>query len=249
MAATWQLAVLYGVFAVGVAVSLFAFFWGNRLRRGTHPKLDAFRADPAFLPVFSNEFPVAGELEVECADASKLMDALLLALQNPFHGTQGAWARSPTERGDLQAQRTAPGEIAFSAWNMLVGKGLVRAEAGSAPGRQRVRYVFGAQGVSGKVWAGQLWALLLGLSASTAGPALVWFFLLSSANPAVRAQFLQILQTLQVLWEPYLFIGIASKRMKMAERYFESMVLGAAYEVRTGLPAPPLPAMPTARGS
>jgi hypothetical protein len=81
---------------------------------------------------------------------------------------------------------------------------------------------------------GQVWALGLGLTASVLVPSLIFYYLVASTNPATRGQSLQVIQTAQVLWEPYLFIGVARTRIQMAGRYLETLIASAAYEAQTG---------------
>jgi hypothetical protein len=55
----------------------------------------------------------------------------------------------------------------------------------------------------------------------------------------VRGQFLQVLQIVQFLWEPFMFVGIGNQCMKWAGNSLEMMIAAAAYEARTGRPAAP----------
>ncbi|MGD0092324.1 MAG: hypothetical protein ABSE73_20600 [Planctomycetota bacterium] len=233
MAVGWAEFILYIVFAAGTATSLFAFFWGRRLRKlGSAPR--AVRDDPAFKEILEGGWTIAGETEPAAPSSKALLDVLALQLENPNNFTHVSWGGVGWRAGPLHVERTSDNELSFHAEGLNVSQGLVRAEAGQAGGTVRVRWAVRVSGFRTLVTMGQAWALFLGLPASVAGPALIFIYVLGSTSPAVAAQFLQILQVAQLLWEPYLFIGIAWQEMKATGRRLDMLVATAAFEARTG---------------
>lgn len=236
MTVGWQEFVLYLVFAAGTAASLFAFFWGRRLKQtGSAPK--ALREDPAFSGILGAGLAVAGETEVEAPSPQALLDVLALHLQNPLNFMHYAWARVGRRVGQLHVERLNDNELSFTAEGLSVSEGLVRAEPGVESGKVRVRWALQVPRASFLITVGQAWALFLALPASVLGPVLIFVYVLGSNNPAVRGQFMQVIQVCQVLWEPFLFIGIASQRLRWAGNYLEMLITAAAFQVRTGRPA------------
>ena len=120
-----------------------------------------------------------------------------------------------------------------------MGDALVRVIPDEANGRLRVRWAVQVPRAGMLATLGQIWALALGLTTSVAVPIIIFLFVLSSPNPAVNAQTFQALQAFQLIWEPFLFIGIAAKQIKMHGRYLETLIVSAAYEARTGRQAGP----------
>jgi hypothetical protein len=232
MNAGWQEMLLYIVFAIGTAVSLFAFFWGRRLRAGMLPR--ALRDDPVFASFLENGPGVGGEIEVEAPALRPLMDLLALQIENPKNFMQSVWVKQGGPPGSVHVERTGENEIQFTAEGLLVSGGLLRAEIGSPNRTVRVRWALRLSGSTTLVTIGMLWALCLGVPASILVPILIYVYVLPSANPAVRAQALQVIQICHVLWEPYLFFGIANQRSKTTGRYMEMLISAAAFEARTG---------------
>ena len=236
MAVAWQEIFLYILFVVGTAATLFAFFWGRRLRRsGGIPA--AVRNDPAFSSFLDNGRCVGGEIEVEAPSVQTLLDLLALHLENPMSFMQSAWGRQGGVTGQIHVERTQDSEITFTASGLNIVAGIVRGEIGS-PGRTvRVRWALQLSGGTTLITLGQCWAIFISLPASVIAPILIYKYVLTSPNPAVRGQFLQALQICQVLWEPYLFMGLASTMARSSGRYLEMVISAAAYEARTGRPA------------
>jgi hypothetical protein len=236
MTVGWADFLLYLVFAAGTAVSLFAYFWGRRVKT-TALARQALRDDPAFRDILAGGLAVAGETDVDAPSAKALLELLRLQLENPLNYMHYAWAKVGRRTGQLHVDRGSDNEMSFTAEGLNIAEGLVRVAPGSTPGRLKVRWALTAPGTATLISVGQWWALLLGLTASVAVPIIVFQYVLTSKNPAVQAQFLQVLQVAQVLWEPYMFIGIGVQRMKWAGNYLEMLILAAAFEARTGRPA------------
>jgi hypothetical protein len=136
-------------------------------------------------------------------------------------------------------------QLSFSGEDLLVSEGLVCAEAGAEPGKVRVHWAVRTNGLGWLISLGQAWALGLGLTASVLVPILIFLYVANSPDPAVRAQMAQVVQVGQVLWEPYLFLGLASRRLRGVGRYLETLIASAAYEARTGRsPTPQMPFTP-----
>jgi len=227
---------LYLVFAVGTAMSLFAFFWGRRLKTG--PLSARLDWEPELTALLERGCTMSGEMELEAPSVKALVDTLVVQLQNPFHAQQSPWVVSLAKRGELFVTRVGEGAVSFSGNNLAVGEGFVCARA-AEPGRVRVRYAVEVPGARKLVTIGQLWALGLGLPASIIVPVVVFLYVAGSSNPALRGQTMQVLQAFQVVWEPYLFVGLGAQRIKMGGRYLETLIAAAAYEARTGRPAVP----------
>jgi hypothetical protein len=227
---------LYLVFAAGTAMSLFAFFWGRRLKTG--PLSARLDWEPELTALLERGCAVSGEVELEAPSVKVLADTLVVQLQNPFHAQQSPWVVSLAKRGELFVTRVGEGAVSFTGKDLAVGEGFISAQAGE-PGRVRVRYAVEVPGARKFVTLGQLWALGLGLPASIIAPAMIFLHIAGSSDPAVRGQTAQVLQAFQVVWEPYLLVGLGAQRIKMAGRYLEILIAAAAYELRTGRPAVP----------
>jgi hypothetical protein len=225
-------AAVYAVFVVGTAVSLFAFFRGRRLKTGAIAR-QSVRSDPAFT-LMADCAPVVGnEVTLDAPSAKALLDLLAVLLDNPVHcSLQSPWAKMGQRAGNIRSQRINDNEIHLSAENMSISTIQIRAEAVGS--QIRVRWMIEVTGSRLFITIGQVWALALGLPASVLGPIAVAEYLLGSGNPALRGQTLQVLQVFQVVWEPYLFLIIASQRMNAAGRHLDTIIAQAAYELRTG---------------
>jgi len=232
----WQEFILYLVFAAGTAASLFAFMWGRRLKKlGNAPK--AVREDPAFKEFLEGGLAIGGETEADAPSPKALLAILALQLENPMNFMHVSWSKMGRRVGQLHVERISDNELSFYAEGLNISQGLVRAEAGPAGGTVKVRWALQVPGSRTLVTVGQAWALFLGLPVSVAGPMLIFIYVLGASNPATAAQFIQVVQVAQLLWEPFLFIGLAWQRLKWAGRYLEMLVAAAAFEARTGRPA------------
>ncbi len=238
MNASWPEMILYLVFAIGTAVSLFAFFWARRLSRaGLVPK--AVREDSTF-EAFLDGPCVGGAVEVKAASPKALMDILVLNLQNPANFASPAWARRKKfDIGQVQVDRASDEVLGFTATGLSVSEGMVSVEPGALEGTVRARWALRCPGCQTMLLVGQCWALLLGLPASCIVPAVIYLFVLSSSNPAVSGQFVQVVQVAQLLWEPFLFVGLSTQMLKSAGRHLELLVSASAYESTTGRQAFP----------
>jgi hypothetical protein len=247
MSAGWQEFVLYLVFAAGTAVSLFAFMWGRRVKRSSSAPR-AVREDPAFAEYVGSGMTLGGETEVTAPDPKALLDILAVHLDNPANYMNAVWAGLGKRVGQMHVERTNDQELSFTTEGLNIAEGLVRAEAGPVSGSVRVRFSVRLSGGTGLITAGQVWALLLGVPVSIIVPAVIFTYVLGSSNPAVRGQFMQVIQVGQVLWEPFLLIGIGTQRLKWSGRHLEMLIAAAAFEARTGRPATAaVPSMPQQR--
>lgn len=70
--------------------------------------------------------------------------------------------------------------------------------------RTRIDYALKASQVKGLLWGGAIFQVL-GLIAIAAGFCLISAFAVDNANPAVRAQTVQMVQVCHFLWPPFLF--------------------------------------------
>jgi hypothetical protein len=227
---------LYLVFVVGTACALFAFFWGRRLK--TKPLGDHPHWDTELLAILEHGCAAAGELELEAPSPKAVADALVLQLQNPFHAQQSPWVTSFAKRGLLTVTRVGEGTVSFAGEGLAVREGFVQALP-DGPGRVRVRYAVEVPGAKALITVGQMWALLLTFPVAVIAPIMVFQYVAGSPNPVLRGQTMQVLQAVQVFWEPYLFIGLGAQRIKMAGRFLETLISAAAYEAQTGRQALP----------
>ncbi|MCY3021733.1 MAG: hypothetical protein NTW87_22200 [Planctomycetota bacterium] len=239
--------ILYLVFAAGTAVSLFAFLWGRRLKlSGRIPGV--IRDDPAFQEIAANGLVVAGETEVEAPTPQAVMDVLALNLQNPLNYANSAWSSAGGRVGQIHVERPGALELSFTAEGLGISEGLVRAQGGAVAGTMRVRWALHVPGAGRLITVGQAWALLLGVPASIIVPAVIFLYVLPARNPAVRGQFLQVLQVCQLLWEPFMFVGMSSRRLAWAGNCLELLIAAAAFEARTGRPAVAAAPAPPSQG-
>lgn len=237
---SWADFSLYLVFVLGTACSLFAYFWGRRVKSSpVGAPLDLCN-DMDFMAVCGGNVSAGGETEVEAPSAKALIDCLELQLKNPFHGMQSPWITRNQKHGQIYPQRNGENELRFSTRNLAVGDGLVRVEQGADSGRLRVRWALQVPASGTLATVGQIWALLLGLTASIAVPIIIFLFVQGSPNPAVAQQKWQVFQAFQVIWEPFLFIGLAAQQAKWRGRYLETLIVAAAYEASTGRQAAPM---------
>ena len=72
-------------------------------------------------------------------------------------------------------------------------------------------------------------ALGLGLVALIAAPSLVYFYVLPSPNPNVRAQSIQVCQMAHFLWPPFLFAHLSRQPGRMIRGRMESLVHNLPY--------------------
>jgi hypothetical protein len=225
-------AVVYAVFVIGTAVSLFGFFRARRLKSGANIP-QSVRNDPAFAGFGDGVPVVGGESVVQAPSPKALLDLLTVLLENPVNSSmQSPWAKLSRNTGRILIDRVSEGELQISAENLSIGNMQIHAQAQGPD--VRVRWMIEVPGLRFMITIGQLWALGIALPASILGPLLVARYLLGSANPAASGQSFQVLQTFQVVWEPHLFIGIASQRMTAAGRHLDTLIAQAAYELRTG---------------
>lgn len=224
---------LYAVFAAGTAAALFAFFWGRRLKREGRRIPEAVRLDPDFAELLSAGCAAGGDLELEAPSARAVLEILALNLRNPLHHRHSAWGH-PLRKGRVEILERGQQQLRFTGIGLYIGEGKVRLEPGSTAGHWRARWALQVPSARSLATWGQLWALVIALPASVAVPAYFFLHVLNSPFPAVSAQLFQVLQTFQVVWEPHLFLGIASARVRLAGSYLETLIASAAFEAQTG---------------
>lgn len=229
-------AAVYAVFVIGTAVSLFAFFYGRRLKSGANISR-ALREDAAFAGMADRSPIIGNETTVDAPSPKALLDLFAVLVENPIHrGMNSPWAKMSRDPGKILLQRINDNELHLEAENLSIGAVQIQAEAVGS--QVRVRWMIEVPGARTFATIGQLWALCLGLPVAVLVPYLVAKYLLSSSNSVMRGQTLQVLQTFQLLWEPYLFVGLAATRMKSASRHMGTLIEQAAYELRTGRQTP-----------
>jgi hypothetical protein len=235
-----SLYLLYIVFAAGTGFSLMALFWGRRLKREGYRIPSTVSSDPAFQEVLGGGCATGGELEFQAPAPAKVLELLALHLENPMHSLYAGLAfagLTPTTVLHRDAE-----SLRFGGADPWSPEGLVRVERGSAPDRWLARWVVRVPRAGKLIFWGQAWALGLALPASVAAPAVIFYWVLGNPNPAIAGQALQVLQVANVVWEPYLFIGLGAQRIKLAGHHIRTMLSAAVYEVRTGRqtwPGPP----------
>ena len=91
------------------------------------------------------------------------------------------------------------------------------------PDRTRVSYLAVMAGGRGLILAG--WIVQgLGLLALIGGAWAALGYAVPSANPAVRAQAVQVVQVVHLLWPPFLFAALARGRRRSLRAAFESVI-------------------------
>lgn len=95
-------------------------------------------------------------------------------------------------------------------------------------GRSRIEWAVELSNRTWLLWLGGLFQVL-GLLALVAGGWAIYTFVISSPNPAVRWQTLQMLQVSHFLWPPFLMGGLYRQGMKQAAAQFEALANNLPY--------------------
>jgi hypothetical protein len=99
--------------------------------------------------------------------------------------------------------------------------------------RVAVSYTLGFDRVARLMRQVALWIILgVGLPTLLLVGGLVWYFVIPSQEPAVRAQVLQTLQIVHALWPPFLFLGILSLARRRSRMFVEQLIISLAHEVQ-----------------
>jgi len=138
----------------------------------------------------------------------------------------------------MSVLRVGDNGLSLSGRALTIGDGFVQLAPGSRPGTLRIRYALAVPSARFLATLGQFWALVPGLLASVVVPALVFLYVSGSPNPAVSVQSAQVFQAFHLVWEPYLFISLASSRIRHCGRHLEILIATVAYEAARGKHAP-----------
>ncbi len=111
------------------------------------------------------------------------------------------------------------------------GIGFRRGRVRLTPAGSRTKVEYAIETTSrGSILLGIGWlALGLGLAALIVAPWLAATYLLTSPNPAVRAQVVQVCQMAHFLWPPFLFAALSRQPSRMFRARMESLVHNLPY--------------------
>ena len=222
--------VVYAVFVIATAISLFQYFYIRRLWLFGN-SVDNLRNDPRIAEIIAAGPAIIGEIELTgVTDIPPLLNLLAIHLENPGRLMQSGW-KKPSEMGSISITRHGERDIEFEGRHLYISRGLVRIVEDPL-GKYRAQWALEVSSARVLLITATLRALLLALPVSIAVPFAIAY--LMQQYPSVRAQSLQVMQVSQVVWEPFLFSGLARQRMKSAGSYLEGLIAASAYEVRTG---------------
>jgi hypothetical protein len=129
------------------------------------------------------------------------------------------------ERTDDRVAFERVGQVPAGGWG---GRGELRF---MPLGRDRTRVEYGVEREGPRLLlrlAGVFQAL--GLVALLVGPWLVYTMLVSSPNPAVRGQALQMAQVVHLLWPPFLFAGLYRRGVHNTRAAFDTLTHNLPYQ-------------------
>jgi hypothetical protein len=171
------------------------------------------------------EGTIVGEAEVE-GHAEELSEKLARLLAREGMGPFGPIKIVACDRTELVFEPAGP--IAGSPGYATMG-----ARGGRfrfTPTGKRTRIEYAIEAPSGRVLIALGWLfVLLGLAALVAGGWAMWTYVLSSPNPGVRGQAVQMVQVVHFLWPPFLFAALSRQPARMIQSRVSAMVHNLPY--------------------
>jgi hypothetical protein len=214
--------VLTGITFVGVVVWLIGlqFLIGSARRRETGQPDDAREVD------FAGEERdgcLTGSAEVEGKAPTLASRAATILVQGNVY-TLGPVRINEKTDDHIQFERVAAANQAAGPW---FGRGELRFTP-LASGRTRVEWAVEPGASRALLWAGALFQVL-GLIALVVGCWVIFTFVTSSPNPAVRWQTVQMVQVVHFLWPPFLFGAMYRKGTRLVEAQLAALVNNLRY--------------------
>jgi hypothetical protein len=210
---------LYGITAIGFIVWLaavqFVATTAKSEREAARRTMSAFGLDEA-----RSERLLAGQAEVEGQPAALAAKAASV-LAESWRGPLGLLKILESTDDRLVFEGAGKNAGGRPAWQ-FVGRGQMRF-ARLGPNRTAISYAVEFSGGQRLL----LWAkvfLLLGFVALVAGCTLIFTFVVSSPNSAVRAQTFQMVQAVHFLWPPFLFAGLYRMARRVVRVGFDVFV-------------------------
>jgi hypothetical protein len=166
---------------------------------------------------------LTGSAEVEGpADALVTKAAAVLAKGNLFPFGPVKIVEKTTNR--ITFERLGPG-----GGNQMPARWFRRGELRIAPVRQgRSRVDWAVSNPGWPLWCGGLF-LVMGLLALVAGCWVIYSYVISSPDPALRWQTIQMLQVAHFLWPPFLVSALYRRGMKEMAAQFEALACNLPY--------------------
>jgi hypothetical protein len=216
-----------GTIAVAIATVLF-MVWATAVRfmlRATRERQALVDDDAALIGTDSSPGTIVGIAEVPGSPealAAKLTERLArdgLGFLGPIKIT-GADRREVS----FEAIGGTPGAIASTPGGLR--RGVVRFSG--AGNKTRIEYR--VEAASGRVLLTLGWLFIaVGLVAILVGLCLEFAFVIPSPQPAIRAQAVQMIQAVHLVWPPFLFAQLSRQPVKLIRNQFEALINNLPY--------------------
>lgn len=218
---------LAGTIAVAIATVLF-MVWATAVRFMLHATRErqAFAEDDAAsIGADSSPGTIIGRAEVP-GSPEPLAAKLTERLARDGLGFLGPVKITGADRREVSFEAIGGTAAAVASTPVGLRRGVVRFFG--AGNKTRIEYR--VEAVSGRALLTLGWLFIgLGLAALVAGLCLEFAFVIPSPQPAIRAQAVQMIQAVHLIWPPFLFAQLSRQPTKLIRNQFEALINNLPY--------------------